>query len=63
MVLVSGTHMVRASASARMGAIINIAIEDVRGRRGSLVNSFTASAIGWSKPQGPTMFGPFRSCM
>lgn len=42
----SGTHIIRASANARIGAIINIAIEDVRGRSGSLVNSFTASAIG-----------------
>jgi len=59
----SGTHIVRASASAKIGAIMNIVIEDVRGRRGSLVNSFTASAIGWSRPHGPTMFGPLRSCM
>lgn len=59
----SGTHMVSASVSARIGAMMNIVIEDVRGRRGSLVNSFTASAIGCSRPQGPTMFGPFRSCM
>lgn len=29
-----------------MGAIINIEMEDVRGRRGSLVKSLMASAIG-----------------
>lgn len=41
-----GIHIVRASVSAIAGAIINIIIEDVSGRRGSLVNSFIASAIG-----------------
>lgn len=59
----SGIHMVRASVRARFGAIMNINMEDVRGRRGSLVKSFTASAIGWSKPYGPTTFGPLRSCI
>lgn len=29
---------------------MNIIMDDVSGRRGSLVNSFTASAIGWSRP-------------
>lgn len=46
----SGVHIVRASARARMGAIMNIDTDDVNGRSGSLVNSFTASAIGWSSP-------------
>lgn len=41
-----GIHIVRARVSARMGAIINIEGEDVSGRRGSFVNSFTASAAG-----------------
>lgn len=41
-----GIHIVRARVRARMGAIINIDVEDVSGRKGSLVNSFTASAIG-----------------
>lgn len=27
------------------------------------MNSFKASAIGCSTPYGPTMFGPFRSCI
>lgn len=45
-----GIHIVRASDRARMGAIMNIVMEDVSGRKGSLVNSFTASAIGWSRP-------------
>lgn len=29
---------------------MNMEIEDVAGRRGSLVNSFRASAMGWSRP-------------
>ena len=41
-----GTHMIRASVSARMGAMINIDTEDVSGRSGSLVKSFRASAMG-----------------
>lgn len=42
----SGSHMVRASVSARIGAAINIDTEDVNGRKGSLIKSFTASAMG-----------------
>lgn len=45
-----GIHIVRARVRARMGAIINIDVEDVSGRKGSLVNSFTASAIGCRSP-------------
>lgn len=45
-----GTHIVRARVRARIGAIINMVMDDVRGRKGSLVNSFTASAIGWRRP-------------
>lgn len=41
-----GVHIVRARVRARMGAIINMEMEDVRGRRGSLVKSLIASAIG-----------------
>lgn len=46
----SGIHMVRARVKARMGAVINIDVEEVSGRKGSLVNSFTASAIGCRSP-------------
>lgn len=59
----SGIHMVKASVNARIGARMNMVMEEVRGRRGSLVNSFTASAIGWRSPYGPTTLGPFRSCI
>lgn len=45
-----GVHMVRANVRARIGAVMNMDTEDVSGRRGSLVNSFTASAIGWRSP-------------
>ena len=41
-----GIHMVRARLRARMDAKINIEIEDVAGRRGSLMKSLIASAIG-----------------
>ena len=41
-----GTHMVSARVSARVGAIINRVGDDVSGSSGSLVNNFTASAIG-----------------
>lgn len=59
----SGVQMVSAIVRAKIGAIINIEIDDVRGRSGSFVNSFTASAIGCNNPYGPTMFGPLRNCI
>lgn len=46
----SGIHIVRASVRARMGAMTNMVMDDVRGRRGSFVKSFTASAIGCRRP-------------
>lgn len=42
----SGVQIVKARVSAKMGAIMNIEMEDVRGRNGSLVNSLMASANG-----------------
>ena len=41
-----GIHMVSARLRARMDAKINIEIEDVAGRRGSLMKSLIASVIG-----------------
>lgn len=41
-----GIHIVNASVRARVGAIINNVIDDVRGFMGSLINSFIASANG-----------------
>lgn len=34
----------------RIGAVINMDIEDVNGCNGSLVNSFMELAKGWSQP-------------
>lgn len=59
----SGIHIVIARVRARVGAMINRVTEDVEGLRGSLMNNFMASANGWSRPYGPTTFGPFRSCI
>ncbi len=58
-----GVQIVRAKVRAKIGAIINIEIDEVRGRRGSFVNNFTASANGCRMPYGPITFGPFRSCI
>lgn len=38
--------MVKAKPRAKMGARINIEVEDVAGRSGSLVKSLIASAMG-----------------
>lgn len=59
----TGIHRDKAREKASVGARMNIGFDDVSGRRGSLMNSLIASAIGWSRPYGPTMFGPLRSCM
>lgn len=49
--------------SDRVGAIINKDIEVVKGRIGSFMNNFMASANGCRMPYGPTTLGPFRSCI
>ena len=59
----SGVQIEIARRRASMGVVMNITGEDVDGRIGSLMNSFTPSAKGCSRPNGPTMFGPFRPCM
>lgn len=41
-----GSHIESAKVSARVGAMIKRRDDDVRGRRGSLINSLIASAIG-----------------
>lgn len=58
-----GIHKLKASVSDSVGAIINRDVDVASGRRGSLMNSFIASANGWRIPYGPTIFGPFRSCI
>lgn len=42
----SGIHRLRASVRDKVGAIINRDIEVVKGRIGSLMNNFMASANG-----------------
>lgn len=46
----SGIHIIRAKVKAKVGAIINKMGDEVRGCNGSLVNNFTASAIGCNRP-------------
>ncbi|ONI39224.1 hypothetical protein AN396_08950 [Candidatus Epulonipiscium fishelsonii] len=58
-----GDHKVRARIRASMGVKRNRIWEDADGRTGSLMNSFTPSAMGWRRPYGPTTLGPFRVCM
>lgn len=45
-----GAHNVRASVRASVGVAKNKKGEEVEGRTGSLINSFTPSAIGWRRP-------------
>lgn len=59
----SGIQRESARVRARVGAIMNRDTDEDRGRSGSLINSFIASANGWRTPYGPTMFGPLRSCI
>lgn len=59
----SGVQMEIARIRASIGVVMNRIGEDVDGRIGSFTNNFTPSANGWSSPNGPTTFGPFRPCM
>ena len=45
-----GAHSIMARVSAKIGAAKNKNGDDVEGRTGSLINSLTPSAIGWSNP-------------
>ena len=58
-----GIQIVRARRRASIGVIMNRRGDEVEGRIGSLMKSFTPSATGCSSPNGPTMLGPFRACM
>lgn len=59
----SGVHVISASVSAMIGDSMNKIGDDIVGLVGSLIINLIPSAIGCSKPIGPTRFGPFRSCM
>ena len=45
------------------GAPQKIALSALSGMMSSLISSFRASAMGCSKPCGPTRMGPRRTCM
>ena len=45
-----GAHKVRARVSANTGVVKNRRGEEVEGRTGSLIKSFTPSAIGCRRP-------------
>ena len=51
-----------AGRTVRPGARINSTLSTPRGMNSSLNISFKLSATGWSSPNGPTRFGPQRSC-
>lgn len=59
----SGVQIEIARRRASIGVVINRIGEDVDGRIGSLMNSFTPSATGCRSPKGPTTLGPFRPCI
>lgn len=46
----SGIHRLKASVRDSVGAKINRVVDVASGRRGSLMNSFMASANGWRIP-------------
>lgn len=58
-----GIQMISDKVRARTGIIMNKICEDVDGRMGSLIKSFSPSASGWRIPIGPTILGPLRSCI
>src|SRR6478672_12008461 len=45
-----------------IGAAVNTHLSARTGVMSSLIISFTASAIGWRTPYGPTRIGPSRDC-
>lgn len=58
-----GAQDVSARVSAIMGDSVNRIGEDMVGFVASFVISFSPSAIGCSRPIGPTRFGPLRCCI
>ena len=59
----SGVQIEIARRRASIGVARKRMGDDVDGRIGSLMNSLIPSARGWSRPNGPTMLGPFRPCI
>lgn len=58
-----GAQVVNAKVNAMIGERVNRIGEESVGFVGSFRMSLIPSAIGCSRPNGPTRFGPFRSCM
>lgn len=58
-----GAQEISARVRAIIGDTVNRIGDDMVGFIASLVISFKPSAIGWSRPMGPTRFGPLRSCI
>jgi hypothetical protein len=64
----SGPHGMTAKAMKAIvpditGAAMNNSLSAVRGMMSSLSGSLSASAMGWSRPNGPARFGPGRFCI
>lgn len=59
----SGAQVVSARVSAMIGDSVNRMGDESVGFVGSFRISLIPSAIGCRIPNGPTRFGPFRSCM
>ena len=56
-------HASKARANVKTGDKINKNLLELSGKIVSLVSNFIPSAIGCSKPKGPTTFGPFLNCI
>ena len=54
---------IRARTKVTIGAIRNTTLLAPVGTMVSLTNSLRPSARGCSSPKGPTVIGPWRSCM
>ena len=57
------TKTVKAASTTMKGAIQKIKLSASAGMMSSLSNSLRESAIGCSRPCGPTRIGPRRTCM
>lgn len=58
-----GAQEIKAKVRAMMGDSVNRMGDESVGFVVSFVISFRPSAMGCSRPRGPTKFGPFRSCI
>lgn len=58
-----GAQEIRARDRAMIGDSVNRTGDERVGLVVSFVINFRPSAIGWSRPRGPTKLGPLRSCM